>query len=278
MKQILKKLSIVTIAIAMAAAFLPGAGIKVFAAPENYFDADQAKISRDGRYHYMTEYLGNNVEFNGYTSSTSEITVPLSIDGRKVANIMLSKNCGNVIRLVVPQGYDGYIGINGVENASQIREIVIPKTIHIAKQNFFNNSQLTDVYFSGSKSEWNTFLKNNVNPYSNEKLFNARIHYNYGTSPATNPSPTKVKSAKNQKGKKVLVTWKRKASAKGYQVQYALNKKFTKKCKTKTLNKNTAKCTLKKLKKSRTYYIRIRSINGSRVSSWSKVIKVKIRK
>ena len=40
-----------------------------------------------------------------------------------------------------------------------------------------------------------------------------------------------IQSAKNKKGRKVVVTWKKADGAKFYQIQYALDKKFKKKCK-----------------------------------------------
>lgn len=66
----------------------------------------------------------------------------------------------------------------------------------------------------------------------------------------------------------------------GYEVQYALNKKF-KKAKTKTTKKTTF--TIKKLKKKKTYYVRVRAYtidaNRKKVQGkWSKVKKVKIKK
>ena len=43
------------------------------------------------------------------------------------------------------------------------------------------------------------------------------------------PSKVKLTSAKNGKGKKLIVKWKKVTGAKGYQLQYAMNKKFKKK-------------------------------------------------
>lgn len=68
--------------------------------------------------------------------------------------------------------------------------------------------------------------------------------------------------------------------ASGYQIQYALDRKFAKSRKTKTIVK--ARCTLKKLKKKKTYFFRIRAYKktGSKnvYGAWSKVKKVKIKK
>ena len=84
---------------------------------------------------------------------------------------------------------------------------------------------------------------------------------------------------KNQKKLKVKATWKKLTNAFGYQIQYAPNKKF-KKAKSKTVKSSAV--TLKKLKKKKTYFVRVRAYklaNGKKVyGKWSSVKKVKIKK
>ena len=94
------------------------------------------------------------------------------------------------------------------------------------------------------------------------------------------PSKPTLSSVKNLKGKKAKIKWKKTKGATGYEVQYALNKKFTKSRKTKTLKSTSL--TIKKLKK-KTYYVRVRAYttnsSGIKVySKWSKIKKVKIKK
>ena len=93
------------------------------------------------------------------------------------------------------------------------------------------------------------------------------------------PSKVKLTSAKNGKGKKLTVKWKKVTGAKGYQLQYAMNKKFKKK---KSVQTKKTKYTIKKLKKKKTYYIRVRAykMNGRKkvYGKWSTVKKVKIKK
>ena len=83
-----------------------------------------------------------------------------------------------------------------------------------------------------------------------------------------------------RKGKgKVKVTWKKTAGVVGYQVQYSLNKKMKA---AKKKNCKTVGVTIKKLKKNKTYYIRVRAykMNGKKkvYGKWSTVKKVKIKK
>ena len=94
---------------------------------------------------------------------------------------------------------------------------------------------------------------------------------------------TKVKSAKNLKGKKAKVTWVKKNDVDGYQVQVARDTKFKTGKKTKTITKNTvSNYTFTKLKKKKTYYARVRTyklVNGEKVySDWSAPKKFKVKK
>ena len=54
------------------------------------------------------------------------------------------------------------------------------------------------------------------------------------------PSKVKLTSAKNGKGKKLTVKWKKVTGAKGYQLQYAMNKKFKKNLKSYQINQISA--------------------------------------
>ena len=97
----------------------------------------------------------------------------------------------------------------------------------------------------------------------------------------TAPAKVVLSSAKNNKAKTCTVKWKAVSDAKGYEVQYAFDKKFKKKVKTKTATKTSLK--LKKLKKGKTYYVRVRAyqinaLGGKIYGDWSKAKKVKIKK
>lgn len=95
----------------------------------------------------------------------------------------------------------------------------------------------------------------------------------------TKPGQTIIRSAASKKEKSVTLSWKKVSCAKGYQIQYAINKKFKKK-KSKMTSKTST--TIRKLKKKKTYYFRIRAYklddNKKVYGKWSKVKKVKIKK
>ena len=82
----------------------------------------------------------------------------------------------------------------------------------------------------------------------------------------------------DNKSKKISLKWKKISGAKGYQIQYATNKKFKSK-KTKTTTK--LRYTIKKLKKKKTYYVRVRAYKSSKkkvYGKWSNVKKIKVKK
>lgn len=96
------------------------------------------------------------------------------------------------------------------------------------------------------------------------------------------PAKPVIKSISNSSTKKMKVILKKKVKyAQGYQIQYALDKRFRKNMKTVT-TKSTSK-TIKKLKKKKTYYVRVRayrkdSMGNYIYGSYSSSKKLKIKK
>ncbi len=92
------------------------------------------------------------------------------------------------------------------------------------------------------------------------------------------PKAVTISKVSRTSGTTALVKWKKNAKATSYQIQYALNKAFTKGVKTKSVKKSLTKVTLKSLKK-KTYYVRVRCVvknsNGTCYSAWSKAKKIK---
>jgi len=95
------------------------------------------------------------------------------------------------------------------------------------------------------------------------------------------PKQAKIKSVKAKK-KAFKVKWKKIKGVKGYEVKYALNKKFTKGKKVKTVSAKKTSLKVSKLKKKK-YFVKVRAYtvdpNGEKVyGDWSKVKKVKVNK
>ena len=104
------------------------------------------------------------------------------------------------------------------------------------------------------------------------------LRFNYGLG-LTKPKIVKVK---NVKKRAVTLVWSKKSGAKGYQIQYSTNKKFKNKKSVFVKNGVVTKKKLTKLKKGKTYYIRIRAYKKSGksklYSAWSVKKKIKIRR
>lgn len=93
--------------------------------------------------------------------------------------------------------------------------------------------------------------------------------------------PAKLKTPAVTAGRKSLtMKWSKDSKADGYQIQYSTSSKF-KKATTVTFSKKTVKKTIKKLKKGKKYYVRIRAYkkigNKKYYGTWSKVKNVKVK-
>jgi hypothetical protein len=94
------------------------------------------------------------------------------------------------------------------------------------------------------------------------------------------PGKAKISSVKNKKKQSFTVKYKGSGKVLGYQVQYSLNKNFKG---AKTINATKTTTTVKKLKKGKTYYVRVRAYNLSaknktQYGKWSATKSVKIKK
>ena len=105
-----------------------------------------------------------------------------------------------------------------------------------------------------------------------------KLRFNYGLG-LTKPS---ILTAKNNKKKSVTLSWSKKDGANGYQVQYSTSKKFKSKKTVEITGSDITTTRLKKLKKKKNYYIRVRAyktVDGRKqYSAWSAKKKVKIKK
>ena len=116
---------------------------------------------------------------------------------------------------------------------------------------------------------------------SNKPVVQPTKRPNYKKPVVKAPAKVKGVKVKNLKGRKLKVSWSWDITD-GYQIQYAMNRKFTKKKKTVTLNSLLSKKTFKHLKKNKTYYVRVRAFresgNVKKYGKWSTVKKIKIKK
>lgn len=134
-------------------------------------------------------------------------------------------------------------------------------------------SAYTVKYASGCK---------NVGQYSVKVTFKNGYKGTYTKTFKILPKGTKLKSVKAGK-KRLTAKWsKQKTQTTGYQIQYTTDKKFKKSVKITTLPQNKyASKTVKKLKKNKRYYVRIRTYKkvGKTIypSAWSRAKNIKVK-
>ena len=94
------------------------------------------------------------------------------------------------------------------------------------------------------------------------------------------PKKTAIKKVTSPKTKQMKVTYGKVSGVTGYQVTYSTSSKFTKKT-TKSVNASGTSKTISKLKKGKTYYVKVRTykkVSGTKYySGWSAVKKIKVK-
>lgn len=152
------------------------------------------------------------------------------------------------------------------------------------KNNQLGKDPNTDSGNSNSNTNSNTSTNDTGN--NNNTPNNISDSKNQSDTPAgsqkVSVKKVTLKSVKNKKGRKALVNWKKVSNASGYAIQYSTSKKFKKPVTVKVKKAKTTSTTLKKLKKRKTYYVRVRAyktVNGTTYyGKYSSVKKVRIKK
>ena len=109
--------------------------------------------------------------FSGCRSLES-ITIPSSVTS--IGNGAFYR-CSNLNSIIIPEGVTS-IGEDTFEECSSLISVVVPQSVtSIGWSAFSSCSSLTDVYYSGTKEQWNSITIGD----SNWHLTNATIHYNY---------------------------------------------------------------------------------------------------
>lgn len=202
------------------------------------------------------------------------------------------ENCTSLTEVVIPDTVEN-VAMYAFLNCRSLTHLNLPASLKSISVHAFEGAGVTTITYAGTKAQWQKVKKNLT---GNGSFVTATVTDSTGVSftvsgsnngnqnpqqAVKKPGKVKITKAKNVKTKKLTVKWKKTSKAKGYQIQIATNKKFTKGKKTKTLSKTTY--SFKKLKKNKYYYVRIRAYvydsNHKKVyGSWSAVKKVKIKK
>ena len=231
-------------------------------------------------------------------SSLEEIIIPSSVT--TIVGGAFSR-CISLKTFSLPDGVSA-IDSYTFNECYSLESVYIPKSVNKIKYGAFCMcSALKNIYYSGTKAEWEKIVKD----YNeNEDFLKATIHYNSksfessnnGIKPSESAKPaattnasanksiatTAAKIAKIKPGKKLIkLTWKKVSGVSGYQIQYSLKKNMKKSKKKTVKGAKKTKVTIKKLKSKKKYYVRIRTYKvagGKKIySKWSKIKKVKVK-
>ncbi len=233
-------------------------------------------------------------------SGIKNLTIPDSVIS--IGDLAFCESRNGLTSVVIGKGVEN-ISYGCFAWATALTSVTIPKNVSgIDEYAFQGCTSITDVYYGGTKAEWNGIV---ISDY-NESLTNATIHCTDGVinektdpapTPGTNPSDTpaasqttpvwdgtldvpltlakpvlKAKAAK----KSAKLSWNKVGGAKYYEIQYGLKSNF-KGAKTKKVKAFKSSVTIKKLKKGKKYYFRIRTVISSSKSAWSKKKSVKVK-
>ena len=134
--------------------------------------------------YYLKQYSEDFIYFD---TNGIEVVIP---KGRN--EIIAQEFAGDISveRVVIPDGVIS-IGERAFEDCPMLNEVVIPNSVTSIEYGAFNEcSSLTDVYYTGTKAEWEKIdIDNSYN--GNDDLLNATIHYS-DIAPSTIYSADKV--------------------------------------------------------------------------------------
>ncbi len=256
-------------------------------------------MNNDVKFHAYATSMGGcsveGIEDKTYTGSPLTQTLDISCGADKLIlnNDYTTEYVSNInagTATVKIKGIGNYVG--RIEKTFRINraemegcKIKLSKTSMTYTSEYLTPS--VKVTFRGKKvSEGDYYVSYSSNRYVGTATVTVSGRNNFQNSKKTTfkivPKTAAIKRVKGG-AKSFTVTWKQNnIQTTGYQIQYALNKKFTSGVKSvKVKDYRTTSTTVKKLKAKKTYYVRLRTyreIYGKTYySTWSKVKSVKTK-
>lgn len=211
--------------------------------------------------------------YNLYVNDTETIQVKNAI-----GNIRFSSKNPDLVSV------DSKGKIKGLRKGSTVIYVTADGVDQSGKQNYRSCQKEIEVTVkekssdNGPKKEDTSEPKENTKPSQSTTSRYEQTKRTYDQIRLSAPSIKKVQSKK--KGK-LQIKWSKCAKVGGYQIQCSTKKNFKKNKKTVLIKKNTTSAQIKKLKRKKRYYVRIRSYkqlsNKRYYSNWSKVKTIKIK-
>ena len=174
------------------------------------------------------------------------------------------RGCGKLLSITIPNGIK-YISRWTFYECTNLKSVIIPDSIVDVKGYAFEKCiNLTDIYYSGSINQWRKMLFSEYN----ESLFNATIHFDYGTEPPATPKLTSASRVSNG----VKVSWN---AVKGAD-EYIVYRKTSKSGWTRLGVVTSTSFTDTKAKTGTTYYYTVKAQNEAGTSGYNKTgLKIK---
>lgn len=223
-----------------------------------------AAISGEWKYEILED---GNVEITGYSGTDTDVTIPATIDNKKVTSIGDDAFWANktVTNITIPDGVTS-IGIFSFSSCESLTNVNIPSSVtSIAFYAFYGSDNLKSLVIPKSVTSIDRWAFSpdivlHVVQGSYAETYAKKYEYQYvyvSDNSVTVPKVGKVKNFETTAKKKgFTLTWKKVSGAKGYKIQVSTKKNF-KGAKSYTVSKSKKKYTISKLKENKKYYIRI---------------------
>ena len=267
------------------------------------YDADHTKIWSDrilynDDYSYSVCITGGTYYVEAEANASYRMTIVYNTLSESFKETQDKNNdmTGTASKIALKKKYKGVLAVNdeidyykfSVPAKGKINFSTTNATSAYVKYLFYDKN-LNEVYQvllgSGNKASemfditsGTYYLKVVQNtPGSGSGSYNFSIDYSVKT-------PAKVNGikVKNASGKKLNVRWKKVSGASGYELQYATKSNFKSGVLKKGISSKKTSATYTKLKKGKTYYVRMRAyvkVSGKKVyGSWSSKKSIKIKK
>ena len=180
-------------------------------------------------------------------SSLKNITIP---DGVSLINSSAFEYCTSLTEISIPNTVT-CIASESFRNCENLKKVTIPSSVVVIDYYaFVNCPSIKDVYYKGTKKDWN---KITINAY-NDELINATIHYSNDELTVDKVKTTKFSCT----DKAVKINWEKVDGAAGYRV-YAYNTKTKKWSTAATVSASTLSFKQTGLKSGTTYKYKVKA-------------------